>query len=112
MDEAHKYVITFCEGPRPVELKLEKYYVGEQEPTDAHTEADAGLWFLMRQSELFHTNYGDNHTAGISGQAPPRKQLSLLVSTLLDRNLITVHHIDRGAFRTPRVQGQTTMTSD
>ena len=45
-----KYEITFADGVRPKELKLEKYYEGDEEPTEAHSEEDAGLWVLLKKS--------------------------------------------------------------
>ena len=45
-----KYEITYADGVRPTELKLEKYYEGDEEPTEAHSEEDAGLWVLLKKS--------------------------------------------------------------
>ena len=44
---------------------------------------------------------GISHRPVFQARLRPVTQLCLLVSTLLDRNLITVHNMYRGAFRTP-----------
>ena len=43
---------TFNEGPRPIELDLEKYYDGDEEPTDPNTEADAAMWVMLRKASV------------------------------------------------------------
>ena len=44
-----KYIITYTEGSRPTQLKLEDYYDGDKEPVVPHTAGDAGLWVLMQK---------------------------------------------------------------
>ena len=43
-------MITYNEGPRDTQLKLEDYYEGEEEPTEKSTEHDVGAWVLLRKT--------------------------------------------------------------
>ena len=38
-------------APRPQELKLDNYLEGEENPTEAHSEEDAGLRLLLRKAQ-------------------------------------------------------------
>ena len=44
-----KYVIVYNDGSIPTQLQLDNYYEGEKEPSEDHTDADAGLWVLLRK---------------------------------------------------------------
>ena len=40
---------VYNDGSIPTQLQLDNYYEGEKEPEEDHTDADAGLWVLLRK---------------------------------------------------------------